>query len=484
MNKRYWSALAIVLVVMDVAFTFWQNYQLPLDGDLAATVFPAPWYAQVLHDPFGWAVLTKNDSYAATNRFFAHAAMGLYWKQVPRLLQYFVAPIDSLYATCALFNTAVQTAILFALAAYVHLGAGGRRGAWPFWLAAALLAPLFQTDGFYEQMGIINAASTYTFFYAFPVALLLALFWPFYKAAHQQRPLRLPLWRAALLVLLMVVIAFNGPIATAAVAVLLFSIALYWGWQHGRARLRDAPTTTPVPPAPWLSSQAMLLLGILAALSFYSLYIGRNNAENTQTHTLWELYQLLPVGIYLQLKMQWGLPLLIGLIVVNAQLIRRTFPLSGERQRVLNKLRWVGFFALVFVFLLPFGGYRHYRPYLVRNDSILPILIGLFYAYGVSTCFLLAHMSRKIKVGYIPLLLLFAGIFAYADATSKLPHNSDCQRWAFEQMARSQEPVVRVATDCTVLSWVTMHDFHQTEIQADMLYYWGVTNQKRTYYQE
>ena len=482
MNKRYWSALVIVLVVLDIALTFWQNYQLPLDGDLVPTVFPAPWYSQVLHDPFGWAVLTQNATYAGTNRFFAHAAISLYWKQVPHLLQYLLVPIDSLYAASALFATVVQAGVLLGLAAYVRLGAGGRRGSWPYWLAVLLLAPLFQTDGFYEQMGITNHAITYNFFYAFPVALLLLLLWPFYRAAHQQRPLQLPLWRAVALVLLMVVVAFNGPIATAAVAVLLVATAVYWAWQQWQARQRDAAPA----PASWLSAQAMLLLGIWSALSLYSLYIGRNNAENAHTHTLWELYQLLPTGIYRELTMQRGLPLLIALIVINAQLIRHATPASPERQRVLHKLRWVAFFTVVFLCLLPFGGYREYRPYLVRGDSVLPILVGLFYAYGVSTCFLLANtsLSHRVRLAYVPLLVLFAGTLIFADTTLKMSFNNDCERWAFEQMAQSKEPIVRVAPDCNVLAWVTMGDYHQTELQAEMLYFWGVTNRKRTYYQQ
>jgi hypothetical protein len=483
MNKRYWSALVLVLVVIDGGFTFWQNYQFPLDGDLVPTVFPAPWYSHILHDPFGWAVLTKNAMYAGTNRFFAHAAMSVYWKRFPHLLQTVFAPIDSLYIASALFNTVIQTAILLGLAAYVRLGGRGKGGAWPYWLAVALLLPLFQTDGFYEQMGITNRAITYTFFYAFPIAMLLALFWPFFKAAQQGTPFRIPLWRATLLVLLMVVIAFNGPIAIAAIAVLLLGIAIYWAWQKWRVRHTHALFPLAL-SSNWLSGQAMVLLGILAATSLYSLYIGRNNAENSHTHTLWELYQLLPTGIYLELKLQWGLPLLLGLIMVNAQLLRHATPVSSERQQILKQLRWVGLFALVFALLLPFGGYRDYRPYLVRSDSILPILVGLLYAYGISTYYLLHHLTRKIRLAYIPLLLAFTGTFVYADTTTKMPYNNDCERWAFEQMAQSKEPVVRIATDCTVLSWITTGDYNQTMLQADMLYYWGVTTKKRPYYQQ
>ncbi|MDQ2794692.1 MAG: hypothetical protein M3Y12_11905 [Bacteroidota bacterium] len=475
MNKRYWCALVMVVVALDLLGTYWQNAQLPLDGDLVPIVFPAQWYSQVLHDPFGWAVLTENATYAGTNRFFAHAIMGLYWKQVPRLLQHFTTPVNSLYAASALFNTGVQALVLFALAAYVRLGGGAERSPWSYWLAAALLFPLFQTSGFYEQMGITNQAITYTFFYGFPLALLLLLLWPFFQAARHNQPLRLPSWRLGCLVLLMVVIAFNGPICIAAVAVLLLGIGAYWAWHRWRG--------LPGAGMPWLGGQTLPLLALLSILSIYSLFIGRNNAENSHTHTLGQLYQLLPTGLYLELKMHWGLPLLLLAVLANAQLVRRLAPATPGRQRVLNSLRWVALFALVFVLLLPFGGYRPYRPYLVRGDSILPVLLGLFYAYGVSTYFLLHQLRGRVKTGYGAALASLLLVFAYADSTTKMQYNNDCQRWALDQIAHSAEPVVRVAPTCTVLSWDILTDYHQTELQANMLHYWGVTTSPKPYYQ-
>jgi hypothetical protein len=466
----------MVLVALDLLGTYWQNVQLPLDGDLVPTVFPAQWYSQVLHDPFGWAVLTKNATYAGTNRFFAHAIMGLYWKQVPRLLQYFTTPVNSLYAASALFNTGVQALILFVLAAYVRLGGGRECSPWSYWLAVALLFPLFQTGGFYEQMGITNQAITYTFFYGFPIALLLLLLWPFFQAAQRNQPLYLPLWRLVCLMLLMVLIAFNGPICIAAVAVLLLCIGAYWVW-HQRRGLSAARCPQ------WLRGQTLPLLGLLSVLSIYSLYIGRNNAENSHTHTFGQLYQLLPTGVYLELKMHWGLPLLLLALLVNAQLVRRLPSDMPGRQRVLNSIRWFALFALVFILLLPFGGYRSYRPYLVRGDSILPVLLGLFYAYGISAYFLLHHLSGRFKTSYVMALTLFLLVFVYADSATKMQYNNDCQRWALDQLSHSAEPVVRVAPSCTVLSWDILTDYHQTELQANMLCYWGITTSPKPYYQ-
>ena len=481
MYKRYWPVLVIVVVILDTIHTFWQNYHFPLDGDLVPVIFPAEFYSKVLHDPFGWAVLTRNETYASTNRFFAHIATFLYWRQMPHLLQYFTTPIKSLYVASALFSTLCQLLILFALAAYARIGAGIRDHK-TYWLAALVLMPLFQTNGFLEQMGITSWAITYTFAYAFPTGLLLLLLWPFYAAACRQEPLHLHPVRAVLLVLLMVVIAFNGPIPIASVAVLLLCIGIYWAWQQWQ-RLRRDPAQVTTPARSWLSGQAIGLLGILAVLCIYSLYIGRNNAESAQTHTLHDLYKLLLAGFKLELTMDWGLPLLILLIIINAQLTRFLVPYSTDRQRVLHLLRWVGVFALIFILLLPFGGYRPYRPYLIRTDSIQPVLIGLLLAYGVSTTFVLHHLRGRIRGAYVSVLAVFLFVFIYADSGTKISTNNDCEQWTLEQIAQAKEPVVQVSPYCNVLAWGQITDAQYSKLNSEMLQYWGITSSPKLYYQ-
>ena len=471
MNKRYFTGLLVALVVLDWVLTCWQHYHLPLDGDLAAIVLPAPWYAQVLHDPFGWAVLTKNATYSATNRFFAHATLSLYWKTVPRLLQLFLSPISSLYAAAALFATATQAGITLLLASYVRLASGvGRRG---FWVAAALLGPLFQTASqLYEQLGVADHAITYTFFYAWPLLLVLVLFWPFFRAACQGQPLRLPWWRALLLMGLMVVIAFNGPLAAAAVAIVLLGIGARWLWGLLRPGQRAA----------WLSSQALGLLTVLGLLALYSLYIGRNNSENVHTHTLAELYQLLPVGIGRLLVAALGLPLLLALLLLNGLLVRRTA--TAGRQWVLRLLGWGAGAAALYLLLLPLGGYRTYRPYLLRYDTFLPVTLVLLFAYGLSTCYLLGHLRGRARGAYGLVLSLFLGYFVLSDLVFPLPFDNGCERWALDQLSRAPGPEVELWPDCTVLAWGPITDTEQSERNAAMLYYWHVTPSRKLYFQK
>ena len=478
--KRYWFVLLLAFIALDTAYTYWRNNQLPLDGDLVTIVLPDAKCVRVMNDPFGWGVITENAVYNAPNRFFAHAAMTVYWKSVPHLLQLFTDPINSLYTASALFNTGMQVALMFLLAAYIQMSVGAIRNRWGVWIAAGLLVPLFQTDGFCYQMGITNQAITYTFFYPLPMMLLLVLLWPFFKAAYRQEPLRVRPWQAVLLVLLMVVLAFNGPIAMAAVSVLLLGIAIYWLWRQWQQ-----PAGTPRTLATgWLSGQAIGLLFVLGVLNLYSQYIGRNEAENTHTHTLWQLYQMLPGGLYVELIDKWGLSVLILLVVVNGQLIRWTLPRSVDRDRVLAIMRIVGLYAVVFIALIPFGGYRTYRPFLLRGDVVLPVVLGLFFAYGLSSYYLILHLRSRVRAGYLTVLVLFGAYFTYTDVTMLVPTDNDCERWALEQIQASPEPIVHLYVSCNVLSWGMMTDYNASDINAEMLKAWGVTKTKKLYFQQ
>lgn len=482
MNKRYLTGALLVFVLADLVFTYWQNYLLPLDGDMVAVVFPSPFYSQVLKDPFGWAVLTKNAVYAAPNRFFAHASVYYYWRHVPLLLHAVLDPISSLYAASALFTVAMQAAFLGLLALYIRRASGEPQGWLGVAVAAALLVPLFQRHGYYLQLGLLDLSITYTFFYAMPLVLVLVLLWPFFWAACQRQPLRLS-WASRLaLVGLMVVIGFHGVIATAALAVMLGCIGLYWGW--GKLQAWRYPQLAQAANQ-WLSGQAIGLLAVLALICLYSIYIGRNNIENSHDHTLGELFRLLPTGVYEYFIAQPALLILTALLLLNAQLLRRLPKGTPGRQRVLLLLRWVGVYTVFYLLLLPFGGYRSYRPYLLRNDSISPILVGLFFAYGVSSYLLLFRLRGRGHTLYLAVICLFSARLIDADAQLKLAdNNSDCQRWALDQLARATEPVVELSTYCNVLTWLPFSEYHQSEIHAKMLKYWGVTPKEQLFYQK
>lgn len=482
MKKPYLLGLLILFVLVDLGYSFFQSYQYPLEGDLPVIVLPAPGNQQVLQDPFGWAVLTRNEVYVAPNRFFAHAAMGLYFKSVPFWFQRFIDPIRSVYAACALFAMCLQALLLYVLGVYVT--GTYRLDKYKLWLAAALLTPLFQAAGYNDQMGIIDHSITYTFFYAFPMTLLLLLLLPFYRAAYYGQPFQLSWPRQLLLVLLMIVLAFNGAIITGAVAVLFFGIVLHWlikQWQAlGNDHLNVQAWLARVRQVP---RQPLVLLTIFTALCLYSLYIGLNEAESlTFTLPLWERYLRVPKGIFWQLRLL-GLPLLIVAGLLNVQLIRRLLPSTAESRQLIRILQWLGWFALLYILLLPLGGYRVYRPLILRRDSIMPIILGLMYFYGVSSYYLLHHLPARPRRWYIAGVILIGAIYMNADKLW-IKNNNACEQRALEALARSPEDIVELDNSCTVVAWGRMEDPAHSEAQAQLLYEWGITKSKKYYYQK
>jgi hypothetical protein len=472
-----WLLPVLVLaVVAGLALTFIRKYHAPLDGDIAPIVWPRADYAHVLRDPFGWEALVHQRIYAGPNRFFAHMGMFLYFRHVPLWLQHVLSPIDSLYAAVALFNTGVQALLLYVMGWYAS---GTRRlSSLRLWLSMALMLPFFQTTGYYSQMGIIDNSATYNFFYALPLALLLVLLWPQYRAVSQGLPVRLAWPKLAAMLLLCVVLAFNGPIITGTVLVLLAGVGLHWGWQRRR-----------LPVAEWLRGlpwRPVLLWSWLGALCVYSLYIGRYNTENltTSMRTLGERFQLVPAGVFHALTDRIGLLLLVLGCVANVQLIRRAVPPSGQGVRILYTLRWVGVFALVYSLLLPLGGYRPYRPYILNHDSILPITVALVVCYSLSASYLLMQLRGRWQRWYGLAALAIAFIYLNADRRLLPPDNNIQERAALALLAQAGPgPVVRLPQKCSVLSWQPITEPLSSVTCAELLEYWHVTKGRKLYYQ-
>ncbi len=474
MKKHWLLPLLLLALLADLGFTYAQNMRLTLDGDMAAIVVPRADYAPVLHDPLGWRVLSTGAWYAAPNRFFSHLFMREYCLRVPLLLQAVVSPITSVYMALSLLNVVVQALLLYVLAWYAT---GTRRlGSLRLWVAMALLAPFFQVTGYNGQMAILNNAFTYNFFYAIPLLLLLVLLWPLFRAAYYRQPLRLGWARLGVMLVLTVVLTLSGPLIGGASLVVLAGVGL-----HVVQRRWGRPAAAWWRGAPWAS---LLVWGWLALWCVYSLYIGRHNTENLLTILpLAERYRLVPYGIFYQLTSKLGLPLLVLGCLANAWFVRRWLPATPTARRIGRLLRWLGWFALVYVALLPLGGYRDYRPLILRHDSILPITVGLMGFYALSASYLLRELPRPAVRWYRAGLVAMALVFTYADRRLERYNDNTCERRMLAVLARpGATPVVRLPEACTVLSWEPITNPNQSLTNAELLQHWRITQEYKPYY--
>jgi len=461
--------------VADIGFSFLQHYNMSLDGDMPICIVPADNIQPILDDPFGLSVLFDHQVYPNPNRYVFHWVYKAYFDYAPIFLQQFVSPIDSVYQACAIAKILMHIGLIAFLALFIS---GVKKiQSFDFIFAACLVTPLFQTNGYRNSMGIVDAATTYAFSYALPLLCLLLYFAPLLYQQFYKKTLFPPLFIKIIWLPLAFCVCFSGPLNTGIVLVLLlvlFFQNIKENWQQlatNKVLAKGIHSIKLIPQNYWFYA---LPIGILA---LYSLFLGSYNAFGVKM-SLGELYMRLPKGLFLLFTQKLGFPILFLTLSINIFLLKKSPQL--EAQKIIACFKWIGLFTLIYILLLPLGGYRDYRPYTVRYDTILPVTFGLIFLFGKSTFFLLKNTSTSQRKWYLPLILIVLLIYSIADE-AKLDTN-DCEKMALHSIAQSIEPIVPLNADCTILSWDKIVRPQDAELPAQLLLKWNITKEKRLFF--
>lgn len=465
MNKSFLKILFVILLVFDLCFSFVQHYHKSLDGDMATIVLG---YPEVMNDPFGSSAILEHKIYGGTNRFFAHWTMSQYFKNVPLFLQHFATQIESVYLSCALAKTLIQLFIILGLSALISNSR--LLLSYDFLLSAILITPLFQTNGYNGYMGIINSSITYTFFYSFWMAMLLLFLILFNKTISGDKGKQLSGVNIVFLICLAIVLALGGPLDAALMIIGIFVITckeLY------RREIKLSHQLKNIPRKFWV------LCISIGLVSLYSVYLGRYNAENFfHTVSIQERYSLLPKGLFNLFTQKLGLPILIICIILNLILLKKTDP---QNHKIGVNTKWMLLFVIIYILILPLGGYREYRPNILRSDTFLPVTLCILYLFGSSTLYLLKQLSGKHTWMYSSLIIVFLGIFTLADKS--VSNESECEKNALKKISASEEKIILIGSECTVLSWNKITDYHDSKINCDLLKRWDIIRSEKYYFQ-
>lgn len=471
----------IAVLLADFGYSFYQYTKAPLDGDLAPIVLPNPGYGKVLHDPLGLQAAIHNEVYPATNRFSAHAALSVYFKTVPLLLQSFLNPIDSVYAAAAIAKICIHILLVSLLGLYISslFGFSWREGL----LGAVLVSPFLQGFGSYtEYMGVIDFCITYVMFYALPIAILLIFLFPFYKSALQKRSAFNP-WIKPVWFILMVFLVFFGPLP-APILILLFSLSLLFLWLDAyRSTVGTGIRTKALRSLKQIPPQLLLFFSITIVFCLYSLYVGTKNAENNWFPlSLADRYRLLPKGIIdCFLNGHTGLLFVLIGLSVNMLLVARF--LKNESNLFFKIALFMAVFSIIYILLLPMGGYRSYRPLIIRRDTILPVLLLMYFCWGVSSIMLLKYFNKKKNYLFASYVCLISLFYFYSDEIPEPDRTNWNEKVALKKIAGSDESCVALERNCSILGWNYIDSCSHSSDRADLLHYWNITSKKTEFYQ-
>jgi hypothetical protein len=475
MVKRNLVLFLTLLLVLDILYSFIQHFHTHLDGDMASFILQTEAWKKVLNDPFGFNVLFNNQSYPDPNRFFSHWSISIYFKSVPFIFQKFVSPIDSIYLSCAFIKIIIQVVMIYLLASLI---CGKKKFDSELIISALLITPLFQTKGYSNYMGIIDNSISYFFFYALPFCFLLLFYYIIINKQKQDG--KYNAITRCFLIILSIMLPFSGPLI-AGIAIIISPIFFFYYISINHKRLSQYSFINTLKFSINSNTRYFtFILLMITCVSLYSLFIGMSNSINYDNVTsLVERYSRLPVGLYNIFTQKLGLPLLMIITLVNFIIIKKINLV--EKKQIFALLNLTGIFSLIYILLLPFGGYRFYRPNVLRFDTFMPITFALIFLFGISSYHILRRSSFRLKRYYVVIIIGILLLFTIADKPDFKDYN--CERASIEQISHSPEKIVRLDANCNIMSWGLVKDAEDSKINAELLYYFKVTKEIKLYFQ-
>lgn len=459
-NKKIIPLYTFVLFILLLDFThsFEHYYYTPIDGDLPGAIVPADDVLPILDSPLGFNTLFNGEEYPNPNKYFAHKICHLWFNNVPLFLQHFVSPIDSLYLTCAIGKLLMHILLIIIIIIVIT----GSYRIWSFKsiTLALLITTLFQSYGYQAYIGIIDIATTYSFFYALPTIILLIYLLPLlFEILHNKN---IPHWVTILWLAWVPLCTLSGPLNPG----IALTICFIW-------------FAISIIKKQKLTFNQKVLLSALTIFSLYSLFLGTNNSINGEhIKPIIQRYADLPKGLFYILTGKLAWPILITSLIINTILVKRT---NATLYKQLKE-RWfiILTFSTLYLLLLPLGGYRDYRPYIVRYDTFIPITITMIYMYTYSTYHLIKCYNTKQRCLYLPFPILIMLIFSNADNNKYT--NNQCERNAIEQIATSNNKVVMINTDCLVAEWKQSTDPLDSKLACKMFERLNIISNEKLYF--
>lgn len=466
----------LIILIIDISYSFKQYYGEPIDGDVPNIVNPAPIYQKVLSDPLGISILKGGEKYAATNRFSCHYMMRFWFNDVYSFFSLFSKDkIKCLYFTAAIFSLFVQYFLIALLSVFISRKIKFWRLS--FLVPCILLLPFFQSNGFESQIGIIDQCITYTFFYALPISLFIFYLIPFYLIETSTNYIQK--WKKNMIAILSIpfslFLSFSSPLIAPLVLLLLPSIIIYLFIEKYKIadkidfgdKVKHAISIFPY----------YLLFSFVPYILFcvYSFYIGTFNVENGSSMPLFERYNLLFEGIPKYFVAKLGLPFILLILVVNFIINKK----RNKNYKISLATIFLFLLCIVYIFLLPFGGYRNYRPMIIRYDTFIPITIVLLFFVAKGTFLLLGQLKGIYFKSYLIFIAIILLVFWIADTPQF--NKNECQMSNLYNIKNSKEDLVVLNSNCTILSWINISDPSWGSNISDMLFKWKITDKRKDF---
>jgi len=220
-----------------------------------------------------------------------------------------------------------------------------------------------------------------------------------------------------------------------------------------------------------------LLLFLLVA-SAYSLWLGTYNLiESENIPSITERYARSLIGLQEIFSKTPAILILLGVVLLN-MIILHVIDFAVT-QALRNEMAWFLLFIILYVALLPWGGYRPWRENIIRFDTMIPFTIGLFYFYLATTWYVIKNITMwKWAYG-----LVIGGILVHFTSTDfNVSYSNADEMRAMQSIANSPESTVALSGSTHLMSWEVITDPGYSTLQGELLWRWRIVDQPKLFY--
>ncbi|MFN8417219.1 MAG: hypothetical protein U0U66_12885 [Cytophagaceae bacterium] len=476
LHSRFFWIIAVIILIAELLYATKQYSHTKVDGDFAAIVLPAEWYTKVLEDPLGKSALLDKERYGATNRFTSHYVMHSYFYHVPLLLQKFTNPIESVYLAITIAKLFIHIMFLALVGYYAASFSGFLYKKWLF--AMVIISPFLISHGaFIDYYSFLDKTITYAMFYTLPLCTLMLYYIPIYYFSYLKKH---PLPKGLLLVYIPIslfMVSF-GPLTAPLIIIingLIFGFLLLDLTAIGEKRNITIRFSK-------LVATDKILLTILCVgfgFSFYSLYLGSFNIENDScTISIIDRYKGLVKGIYYSFfgYKEGGLYLVVFLGFV--------LWLSGKKF-IQENLFIILLFSILLIaaycFLLPLGGCRDYRPYILRRDTFLPALSVLLFLVSTCSVYILEQKNTRVIITFLIPWIIISIFYWSKDSMPVWYDDNELEKKNLYQLQSSTDDCTTLNEGLSVFSWNNYSECNQSRVSSELLLHYRIIDRYRLY---
>jgi len=477
--------ILIAFLLFDLSNSFKQYSVTELDGDIAESVLPYSGVQKIFDDPIGIKTIINNDVHMGTNRFFSHYFLHKTMGKLPLFLQKFYEPIESVYLSCGIVKLLTHIILLFLLTCIVS--GKCKIFSLKFLIAAVFLTSFFHANGriLSKESRIIDTTITYTFFYAIPMIFVLLYYIPLFFEFLHNKKIKMNWILSVVWAIFALIACFSSPLNAPIILIANFILFVYIFTKYWKINASQSFGNRCLHTLKAIPQKIYLFIVPIGFVALYSLFLGTyNNAFASMQLPLKELYAILPQGVWNSFFASISYSIIIVLLVVNYLIIKSKHKNTEQAKKIFSLYQFLIVFAIVYVLFVPFGGFRSYRPLILRFDTILPITIFSIITIASGFLFILKMFLSENKILYPKILypLLFGGVVIFFTLRDNYEIHNECEKNALYIIAQSQEAVVKIGSDCTVMSWGLLHNPQSSKPYAELLYLWNVTDRVKLYY--